>query len=400
MRLLHSADIHLGLAGRTEDLRRCWLHACNIAAEREVDVVVVAGDVFHGRDPDAQALNAWHSGLRVLNENDIPALVIAGNHDGAPHPGRRSVLEVFDSADIDVVTSPRVVTVGGVRIACLPWVSRQQLLAQYPGMSRETAVQSMTDGLERILDKLRTESADVLTAHWSIQGAVLGNERDIAIVGQDEVVLPLASIEGPWSYAALGHIHGMQRGELDQGAWAYSGSVDRMNFGEEHEDKFALEVDLDHEATSVTLHQLPARRFVTIDYTGDWSDYGGNDTGDLEGAICRIRAEVSEGQSTARLEDHKRHLRERGAAIVQIQRMIVRETRARAERVTTSLSVTDAMHEWLDMRGVDGRKRMEIRKLVRSLEDDAGAVVGGAHVGDAIPEDGSSPAPRSEEVQV
>jgi len=398
VRLLHIADLHLGLAGRTEDLRRCWLHACEIAAEREVDVVIVAGDVFHGRDPDAQALTAFHSGLRVLGENgDIPVLLIAGNHDGAAHPGRRSVLEVFDGADVDVVTSPRVVTVGGTRIACLPWVSRQQLMASNPGMSRAGAVQSMADGLERVLDKLRTEGADVLTAHWSVQGAVLGNERDIAIVGQDEVVLPIASIEGPWSYAALGHIHGQQSGELQSTSWAYSGSVDRMNFGEEHERKYAIERDL--ESWDTSLHELPARLFVTVDYLDDWSDYTGNDT-DVEGAFVRIRAKVTEGRDTAQLYAHERELRAQGAASVQVQPEIVRETRARAERVTTALSVNEAMDEWMDMRGLDGRKKHDLRKLVAELEqDDAGAVVGGAHDGDASPVDaGSSPAPRSEEV--
>jgi exonuclease SbcD len=395
VRILHVADLHFGLAGRHQDIARCWDAACAIAVERGVDAVVVAGDVFHGRDPDAHALNLFFTGLAYLGSEGVPTLLIAGNHDGAVHPGRRSVIDVFEHELVRTVTRPEVVDVGGIKIACLPWVSRQQLLAQNPGMSRAGAVQSMTDGLERVLDSLRAEGADVLTAHWSVQGAVLGNERDIAIVGEHEVVLPIASIEGPWSYAALGHIHGYQTGHVGSTIWGYSGSVDRMNFGEEHEAKYALEIDVGNK--HVTPHELPARRYVTLEPEPD----GSFPEPDVEGAIVRVRAQLGPNMDEAHVRAYQRHVQEAGASEVRVDVKREQQVRARAERVTTSLSVGEAMTEWMDMRGLDGRKKHEIRRLVEQLEEPAGAVVDGAHDGDAIPVDaGSSPAPRSEEVGV
>src|ERR1051326_6556759 len=92
-RLIHAGDLHLGLRSRITDPEtgldtgmlstgRCWRQACAIAAERDVDAVIVAGDTFNGRDPDRHALNAFRAGLDVLREASIPAVLIAGNHDG------------------------------------------------------------------------------------------------------------------------------------------------------------------------------------------------------------------------------------------------------------------------------------------------------------------------------
>jgi DNA repair exonuclease SbcCD nuclease subunit len=273
------------------------------------------------------------------------------------------VLHVLESRLVHVRARPDVVDVDGLRIACLPWASRAQLTANSPGISRGAAVEAQTEALERVLDDLRARGADILTAHWSVQGAVLGSEADIAIVGESEPVLPLSSLEGPWLYAALGHIHGQQSGRVGQTAWAYSGSIDRMNFGEEKEPKVALEFNSD-EPDHKMPHHLPARRFVTIDD----ATTGPHDVTD---AIVRVRLRRTEDElrelDRAALE---RELLDAGAARVLIQVDVVRPSRARAERVTASLSLEESIAEWFNAADVDETDRPVLTDMAKALAEE------------------------------
>lgn len=421
MRFLHVADLHggvqthsrsdpeTGLPSRLLDVARCWHRAAEIACEAGVDVVILAGDTFHTPNPDAASLTLFAGtngfvlshigtdpttsgqcpacrdgrgaqppgqphGLRLLQDAGIPTLIIDGNHDRAPHANRVSVLEVFASDAVRVVHGPEVVEVGGgIRIACLPSVSRHMLMARRPGVTRSQADEMLVEGLVSILGDLRAQGADVLTAHWPVQGAILGNEKDLAIVG--EPVIPLAELEG-WRYVALGHIHKAQPiggapgigGDAPSFARAplgwYAGSVDRMNFGEEHERKVALVVDIEEaRPVEVTQRELPARRFVTVD------DVAAEDDGfDVEGAIVRLRLSADH---VNHVEAIRAALYEAGADVVIGGAEVRREVHTRAEHVTESLGPAEALEPWFDVKGVEEADRPDLRQAAKGLAEEA-----------------------------
>lgn len=100
LRLLHTADWQLGMrfewACREEGLRE-WLQNCRLetarrlaerARDEEVDLVLIAGDLFDVEDPSPRLL---HEACDVLSAFDRPVLVIPGNHD--PHFGAGSLWE-------------------------------------------------------------------------------------------------------------------------------------------------------------------------------------------------------------------------------------------------------------------------------------------------------------------
>jgi exonuclease SbcD len=377
-RLLHVADLHQGLETHSRpdprtgipsavlDVAGCWLAACSIAAEREVDAVTVAGDVFHGPNPDAVSLFLFERGLRHLESAAIPVLLIAGNHDRAPHAGQPCVLEVFHRPPaVTVSTRPEVVEVGGVRFATLPSVSRHQLMSVQPWLAEGD--RSLVEGLESVLSWLRTEGADVLTGHWPVQGSILGNERDISI--SPEPTLPLLSIEGPWRYAAFGHIHKAQRHQAEAGRTllAYPGSIDRMNFGEEGERKVALEVDLDPEFPRVGEHDLPARRFLTLDTLtaiGSWRQEN------VEGAIVRVRLQVEEGFDRDRFVRLQQSLYDAGAHIVRMEVEVQRPVRRRVELQDIPAPL-DALETYFEAKGTAEEQRTRYRSLVTELLEEA-----------------------------
>jgi exonuclease SbcD len=86
MRLLHTADLHLGksLEGRQryDEQEQVLAEIVTIARREDVDLVLIAGDVFDTYNPSAQAQELLFAFLHQLSEGgQRPVVIIAGNHD-------------------------------------------------------------------------------------------------------------------------------------------------------------------------------------------------------------------------------------------------------------------------------------------------------------------------------
>src|SRR5690625_4957365 len=67
--------------GRSAGMRDAPNVAAEVAGERAVDLVLVAGVIFDSRNPPSEAEAAVYSFFARLKEQGIPSAVIAGNHD-------------------------------------------------------------------------------------------------------------------------------------------------------------------------------------------------------------------------------------------------------------------------------------------------------------------------------
>ena len=86
MRILHSADWHLGRSFHGYNLIEEQAHVLeqlvNLAGESGVDAVIIAGDVFDRSQPSAEAVSLLNTVLtRICQDLCIPVIVIACNHD-------------------------------------------------------------------------------------------------------------------------------------------------------------------------------------------------------------------------------------------------------------------------------------------------------------------------------
>ena len=85
MRILHTADWHAGrsLLGidRTPEVAEVLLEIAEVALLSEVDLILVAGDLFDGKSPRAAAEEAVFSFFFRTGQAGIQSEVIAGNHD-------------------------------------------------------------------------------------------------------------------------------------------------------------------------------------------------------------------------------------------------------------------------------------------------------------------------------
>jgi exonuclease SbcD len=300
IKVFHLADVHLGvenygrldpntgLFSRLSDFLTAIDQVIDAACQEQADLVVFAGDAYKTRDPSPTYQREFARRIRRLSQAGLPTVLIAGNHDVPNAAGRAHTLEIFGTLEIDnvyVARDPGVFEIqtahGPVQVGTLPWIVRSGLLTrqEFKNKSLEEINQALIERVEIILNgdrglisRLHEGIPHVLAAHGTVHGATYGSERSV-MLGQ-EMVLPLQLLKNPhWDYVALGHIHRHQAIESDRfPPVVYSGSLERIDFGEEREDKGFVVAEVERGNTTWEFRKLNARPFVTIRVTADGDD--------------------------------------------------------------------------------------------------------------------------------
>ncbi len=281
MRLLHTGDWHVGkvLKGvaRLPEQREVLAEVVEVASERAVDLVVVAGDLFESSAPSAEAQELVWRTLLALRATGAEVVVVAGNHDSTDL--FEAVRPVFAEAGITVVGRTRPPQSGGVvelrarstgepvRVALLPFCSQRgavraaQLLELDAAQATQAYAERMAGLVSALTAGFRSDAVNVLVAHATVVGAKLGGgERDAQTVFEYHV--PAAIFPSTASYVALGHLHRAQRVDPILPIW-YSGSPFAIDFGEGGDVKGVVVVDATPGAPA-TVTTVPIRAARTL----------------------------------------------------------------------------------------------------------------------------------------
>ncbi len=289
MKILHLADIHIGMEnyGRVDgatglntrllDYLDRFEEALQIALDEQVDLVLIAGDIYKNRTPNPTHQREFARRLRKVLAANIPVFILVGNHDVSAAAGKAHSVEIFDTLAIEGVTIAsrmqihRIETPAGLlQIVAVPWISRQAILTKedvrnLPFSELEAELlRRVASWLEEVPGKLDPALRAVLTFHGSVANATYGAERSV-MLGNDLVLPPSFLAQPGVQYVALGHIHRHQA--LGQHPpTVYSGSIERIDFSEEVEQKGVVLVELapGDEYARWRFIGLKARPFVTI----------------------------------------------------------------------------------------------------------------------------------------
>jgi len=285
MRILHFADLHLGvenysgginpetgLSRRLHDFLSTFDEVVEHALSENVDLVLFCGDAYRSRDPSQTHQREFAKRIWRLSSSGIPIFLLIGNHDLPNAFGRATTMEIFRTLGIPNVTvasslgTYRVETKAGpLQVVALPWARKSALL------SREDTKNLTFDGLEQILtDRLRAEieALDsslpaILAAHVSLANAKPGSERGM-IIGRDYMLLPSVVRDPAFDYVALGHIHKSQV-LSESPPVVYAGSLQRIDFSEETDEKGFFVAEIGQKGqTSFDFNPVKARPFLTI----------------------------------------------------------------------------------------------------------------------------------------
>jgi DNA repair exonuclease SbcCD nuclease subunit len=234
MRIAHMADTHLGFSAyrkvdeatglnqREVDLYDAFQRAVDEVIRRKVDGLVHAGDLFDSVRPSNRAISFAMEQLRRLHEAGIETVVIAGNHSTPRLRETGSVFRILEHLPgVKAVYRGRLETVelaDGV-VHAVPHGEAEE-------MQREM--------LAAVPEKGR--AFNLMTVHSGFVGLASFGGGEF-----NETMLPTSLLDNAMDYNALGHYH--RHVDLD-GRSAYSGSIERLTFGEAGEEKGIVIADM------------------------------------------------------------------------------------------------------------------------------------------------------------
>ncbi|MFE7626129.1 exonuclease SbcCD subunit D [Streptomyces sp. NPDC057509] len=256
MRILHTSDWHLGRSFHRVpllDAQAAYLdHLVASVHAHEVDVVLVAGDVYDRAVPPLGAVQLFDDALHRLAEAGAATVMISGNHDSARRLGVGAGL--IGRAGIHLRTDPAHCATpvllpdahGDVAFYGLPYLEpalvKDVFKAERAG--HEAVLGAAMDRVRADLAERPASTRSVVLAHAFVAGGEPSDsERDITVGGVAAV--PAGVFDGV-DYAALGHLHGCQA-VTDR--VRYSGSPLAYSFSEAGHRKTMWLIDLDAEGT-------------------------------------------------------------------------------------------------------------------------------------------------------
>ena len=291
IKILHLSDIHMGsgfthgrinpetgLNTRLEDFVGTLSLCIDRAIDEQVDLVLFGGDAFPDATPPPYVQQAFAGQFRRLVDAQIPTVLLVGNHDQHSQGQGGASLCIYRTLGVpgvvvgDTLDTHNIQTRSGeVQVITLPWLTRSALMTRQEtqGLSLGEINQLLTERLQVVLEgeirRLDPDIPIVLLAHLMADNANLGAERFLA-VGKG-FTLPLSLITRPcFDYVALGHVHRHQNlNKSNKPPVIYPGSIERVDFSEEKEDKGYVMVEVESGSAKWEFCPLPARAFRTIE---------------------------------------------------------------------------------------------------------------------------------------
>jgi exonuclease SbcD len=173
-------------------------------------------------------------------------------------------------------------------------------------------------------DQIDVDYPAILAGHFTVTGSLYGLERMLAIDDAAEVNLDI--LGGIWDYVALGHIHIHQDLNLgnDGPPVVYSGSLERVDFGDEEDSKGFVWCEVSDDKVEYEFVEVDARPYVTIRVNtvkkSDPSKYVLSKIRklDLEHAIVRVIIRVTKYQApNIRMDAIRKSLERQNAHYIQ-----------------------------------------------------------------------------------
>lgn len=281
IRLIHLADLHIGYTGPTSQtlttqentqhagryIREVDIenaaHALTkaiINAQPEVDIVLIAGDIFHKPTPSPRAITCITRMMNILTRQGIAVVIINGNHDTSHVLHTGNPLTFLKALGVQVVNgdTPRILRDNDWNLEHIT-PDRRAKLAQlavhaipYTAMDEHANLTHMHH-LEGYIN--------VLLAHGRVS-----KMDELNSLHKKALTIPDAIFNAAWDYIALGDWHIHRHQPLAHKPAYYAGSLEALNFGEatNHPRKAseayavhgAIDVHLEH-GKPVEIHTLP-----------------------------------------------------------------------------------------------------------------------------------------------
>ncbi|QRV02473.1 exonuclease SbcCD subunit D [Arcanobacterium phocisimile] len=284
MRFLHTSDWHFGRTLHGTDLHEAYElwsdHVVEVAHTRDLDAVLISGDIFDRGIPPVAMVQLLSRTLEQLAEHTM-VILTAGNHDAPTRLGFTAGLlqeRVVIATDPLKIGTPIEVRRGEKPVGyvyALPYLEpdiERVRLAPDPesplARSHEAVVQAAMDRVRESIDgttgdhPIDNSLPTIVMAHeFVVGGEPSESERDLHIGGVDSVPSGVFDIcvngKSVIDYVALGHLHGPQQVH-EKPLMRYAGSPLPFSFSEEHHKKSSVLVSIEQAGDAPEIELIPA----------------------------------------------------------------------------------------------------------------------------------------------
>lgn len=379
MKIIHAADLHLGVENygkqdptsltnsRVLDFFHSLDYLIMETISQKADLLLISGDIYHHREPSPFIQNEFSKRIIRLSDQNIPLVLLIGNHDSLLAVKHISSLQIFSELRVPnliIIDEPRLQTIstksGPIQIAGIPFLE--------PSNIREYAINQELQDKEKIevietvfdniissfLKELSPKIPSILTAHLTLKEATYQNWRPVMIGNEISLSEKVLRRKG-FSYVALGHIHKPQIFETDKHLpkAAYPGSLDVLDFGEAEYEHGFLQVDIEKNTTNLTFCPIPKqRKLSTLEVTGETEEEIMKKlenlflSGVYENDIVRL---VIITQSSIDEQKIRREMSSDCYLISTIRYERKKETTTRIEQLTNEMNPIDSIKQFLSV---------------------------------------------------
>jgi exonuclease SbcD len=336
IRIVHFSDLHLGvenygrvdsetgLSTRVRDFLDRLDEVVTFALDEKVDVAVFSGDAFRDRHPDPTYQRDFARRIGHLARAGVAVVLVAGNHDLPVMLVKATSLDIFRALEVhNVYVSARKEEVFRLKlrrkrelqVATFPYPNRARLLLadeqrRRPLREQEELLRAqLTQNLFHMAEQIDPAVPAILVAHLMVLGADPGSEQRM-VLGYEPDVLTSAVANPAYDAVLLGHVHRGQVLRGDSPLVLYAGSLERVDFGDEGQEKgfHLVEIAEGGERPRRVTHRfvpVNARAFLTLEVDaarGEPMDRAlqaiaeAREAGRVDDAVVRLRLHV-------RLED-------------------------------------------------------------------------------------------------
>lgn len=252
MKVLHTSDWHLGQQfyehSRFSEHQQFFTWLIDTLANENIDLLLVAGDIYHTATPAASAENQLYQFVKDVKKR-CPALqivLIAGNHDSANRIlAAQPLLAQFDTHVVgrfDVQQPSDVVIKLNSHNTCAHIVAMPFLRASDVSTLSNTddgvsyahgVAQAYQLSTELALADKPANTPLIVMGHLHAKGGDISSdsERNLVIGGEEAITAKVFSEQA--DYVALGHLHKAQM-VAKSDTIRYSGTPIPMSFSERH----------------------------------------------------------------------------------------------------------------------------------------------------------------------
>ena len=264
MKFLHISDLHIGKRvnefSMIEDQKYILRQIKEIALEKQVDAVMIAGDIYDKPVPSAEAVQLFDQFLTGLADCGKKVFAVSGNHDSAERIAFGAQLmssrEVYVSPVYD--GEVRCVTCqdayGEICIWLLPFI--RPAVVRHAWRNRMVVVEMVEtyqDALQFVVSHMPVDASkrNILVAHQFVTGASRCESEEVSVGGLDQIG---AEVFDVFDYVALGHIHSPQ--QIERETLRYCGTPLKYSFSEAEQKKSVVVMEI-KEKGDIFIEKVP-----------------------------------------------------------------------------------------------------------------------------------------------